>query len=97
MIMIIKIKIKQKKKASKNSIDLWVQRKKGLDHDLAQIFQFFEGQLIFKDVRQLHPYYKITSDNPAMILSLISSLQELIPEIFFNNDNKVELNEEINL
>lgn len=96
--MIIKVKIvKQKKKAKKNSIELWVQRKKELDQDISQIFQFFESQLDYKNVRRIYPYYKITSKNPALILSLISSLQELIPEIYFNNNNKVELNEEINL
>jgi len=96
MKMIVKVKIKKKKKDIKNSIEVWVQRKKELDQDLAQIFQFFKTQLIYKTIRRIHSYYKITSANPAMILSLISSLQELIPEIYFNN-NKVELNEEINI
>ena len=95
--MIVKIKIKQKKKTKSNTIEVWVQRKKELDKDLSQIFQFFESQLIYKSVRKLHPYYKITSNSPAMILSLISSLQELITEIFFNTNNKVELNEEVHL
>jgi len=95
MNMIVKIKIKQHKKPKKNSIEVWVQRKKELDQDLSQIFQFFENNLISKNIRRLHPYYKITSDNPAMILSLISSLQELIPEIFFSNENKVEFKEEV--
>ncbi|TFG18038.1 MAG: hypothetical protein EU531_01530 [Promethearchaeota archaeon] len=96
--MIIKVKIvKQKKKAKKNSIELWVQRKKELDQDISQIFQFFESQLDYKNVRRIYPYYKITSNNPAMILSLLSSLQELIPEIYFNNDNTVQLNKEVHL
>ena len=97
MKMILKIKIKQKKKANINSMEVWIQRNKELDQDLAQIFQFFENQLIYKEIRRILPYFKITSENPAMLFSLITTLQELIAEIFFNNDNKVKLNEELPL
>lgn len=94
MKMLVKIKIKQKKKSTRNSIELWIQRKKELDDDIVQLFQFFQNQLIYKNKRLIHPYYKITSKNPAMILSLISSIQELIPDIYFSGDNSVELNKE---
>ena len=94
MKMLVKIKIKQRKKSVRNSIELWIQRKKELDNDIVQLFQFFEKQLTYKNKRLIHPYYKITSKNPAMILSLISSIQELIPEIYFSGDNSVELNKE---
>ena len=97
MKMLVKIKIKQKKKSTRNSIELWIQRKKELDNDIVQLFQFFQNQLIYKNIRLIHPYYKITSKNPAMILSLISSIQELIPDIYFSGDNSVELNKEIYL
>ena len=94
MKMLVKVKIKQRKKSAKNSIELWIQRKKELDKDIIQLFQFFQNQLTYKNIRLIHPYYKITSKNPAMILSLISSIQELIPEIYFCDDNNVELNKE---
>jgi hypothetical protein len=94
MKMLVKVKIKQRKKSAGNSIELWIQRKKELDEEIVQLFQFFQNQLIYKNIRLIHPYYKITSKNPAMILSLISSIQELIPEIYFSDDNNVELNKE---
>jgi hypothetical protein len=95
--MIVKIKVHNNRKTNVNYIEVWVQRKKELDQDLVQIFQFFEDQITYKSIRRFHPYFRITSDNPAMLLSLISSLQELITEIFFNDDKTIKLKEEIPL
>ncbi len=89
--MLVKIKIKQKNNTSEYSIVIWIQRNKALDVDLEQLLKFFEKQIASKKVRHIYPYYKITSDNPAMMLSLMSSIQELIPEIFFNDENDIEI------
>ena len=90
--LIIKIKIKPKNRnIIRNTIELWVQRRKELDQDLKSLFQFFENQLNYKKIRRFHPYFKITSQNPAMILSLISSLQELIPDVFFEDEKDSEI------
>jgi hypothetical protein len=95
--MILKVKIKPIDKGLKNTIEVWVERNKELDLEVAQLFQFFETQLSIKKVRRFNPYFKITSSNPAMILSLISSLQELISEIYFRNEENLEIDEKIHI
>lgn len=89
--MIIKIKVNKEKKALKNTLEIQVQRKKELDQEMSQIFQFFESRITRKKIRRIHPYYKITSQNPAIMLSLISSLQELIPDIYFSSNDIIDL------
>ncbi|MEJ2296348.1 MAG: hypothetical protein P8Y23_16485 [Candidatus Lokiarchaeota archaeon] len=90
--MIIKIKINKNKKALKNTLEVRVQRKKELDQEMTQIYHFFENRIMCKKIRRIHPYYKITSQNPAIMLSLISSLQELIPDIYFSSNDIIDLN-----
>ena len=82
--MILKLIIRQNKKHKNNQIIAWIQKHKDFDGDIKQIFQFFKENVQISDKRRIHKYYKIKSDNPAIMMSLFSSAHELIPDIYFN-------------
>ena len=88
--MIIKLKVKSKKNQSKRLI-AWIQREKLTKADVQQVLNFFQDQIQISKIRKFHPYYKITSENPAIIISLFSTLQELIPDVYFNEDSTLNL------
>jgi uncharacterized protein YeaC (DUF1315 family) len=95
--MIIKVKIKTVRKSKERIIIVWVQKHKDFINEMQEIFKFFDGQIKFKTKSRLLEYFKITSENPAIMLSLLSTIQELIPEIYFNREESVEMKEKINL
>jgi len=94
--MILKIRIKQNKKTNKSRIIVWIQKQKEFDNEIKQLLNFFKDQLMYYRVRKIHQYYKITSDNPAIMMSLISSIQDLIPEIYFNVDESIGIEKTVN-
>ena len=82
--MILKLIIKKDKISKKNNIIVWIQKGREFEEDIQQIFQFFKDNLeITEKVRRCR-YYKVTSRNPAIMLSLFTALQEIIPDIYFN-------------
>lgn len=88
--MILKLKVKSKKNQSKRLI-AWIQREKLTKSDVLQVLGFFQDQIQVSKIRKFHPYYKITSENPAIIISLFSTLQELIPDVYFSEDSTLNL------
>lgn len=94
--MILKLKTKSNRKINQNQIFVWIQRHKDFKKDIQQILQFFKDQIVVSKKRKLLPYYRITSDNPAILLSLFSTIQDLIPEIYFKVDNSIEIEESVN-
>ncbi len=89
--MILKIKIQNKKLDKKNkTISVWIQKKKEIKDDLIQLFEFFKINIQVSERIRLHKYYKITSKSPAILLSLVSTINELIPEIYFKSENTIE-------
>ncbi|MFX1587987.1 MAG: hypothetical protein ACFFC1_07520 [Promethearchaeota archaeon] len=94
--MILKLMIKSNKKTNQNQIFLWIQRHKDFKKDIQQIFQFFKDQIDVSKKRKILPYYRITSDNPAILLSLFSAIQDLIPEIYFKVENSIEIEKSVN-
>lgn len=91
--MNIKLKIRQNKKRNRNEIYAWVQRHEDISGDIEQIFQFFQDKLAYKKIWRFHKYYKITSENPAIMISFISTIQDLIPEIYFNSEESIDIEE----
>jgi hypothetical protein len=83
--MILKLKIKLKKYKGYYLI-AWIQREKVTKPDLEQIIKFFKDQIQVSKIWKVHSYYRVTSENPAIIISLFSTLQELIPEIYFDEE-----------
>ena len=91
--MILKLKIRQNKKRNRNEIYAWVQRHKDFKGDIEQIFQFFQDQIRYKKVRRLHKYFKVTSENQAIMMSFFSTIQDLIPEIYFKSEESIDIEE----
>ncbi len=83
--MRLKLKIKPNKK--KNEMIVWIQKHKDLEDDIQKLFQFFEDQITISSITRIHKYYKITSLNPAIMMSLFSSAHDLISEVYFNCEN----------
>jgi len=94
--MILKYKIKRDKKSKNNNIIVWVQKQKDLESDIQQILLVFEKDISIKTLRRWHKYYKITSNKAIIMISIISTLHELIPEVFFNEEDLTSVEEEIN-
>ena len=91
--MILKLKIKSNSKTKKKQIFVWIEKNKEFKEDVHQLIQFFKDQIQVKKRVGLHIYYKITSDNPAIMLSLLTTVQELIPDIYFNTNDSVNIEE----
>ncbi|MFX0019440.1 MAG: hypothetical protein ACFFAK_09825 [Promethearchaeota archaeon] len=93
--MILKLMIKTNRKTNQNQIFLWIQRHTDFKKDIQQILQFFKDQIVISKKRKIRPYYLITSDNPAILLSLFSTIQDLIPEIYFKEENSIEIEKSV--
>ena len=88
--MKLKLKIKPNKTFKNKRIIAWIQKHSDFDNDVRQIFQFFKDQIRISKLSKFLRYYIVSSENPAIILSLFSSIQDLIPEIYFNTENFVD-------
>ena len=91
--MILRLKIKSNIKTKKKQIFVWIEKNKEFKEDVLQLIQFFKDQIQVKTRLGFHKYYKITSDNPAIMLSLLTTVQELIPDIYFNTNDSVNVEE----
>ncbi len=94
--MIIKLKIKVEKSIKKKQIVVWIQRQEDIENDIQQLFQFFKDQIKISKIKRILSYYRVSSENPAIMLSFFTALQEIIPDIYFNNDDSVEFEESFN-
>jgi len=91
--MILRLKIKTNNKSKKKQIFVWIEKNKEFKEDVQQLIQFFKEQIQVKTRIGFHIYYKITSDNPAIMLSLLTTVQELIPDIYFNTNESINVEE----
>ena len=91
--MILRLKIKTNNKSKKKQIFVWIEKNKEFKEDVQQLIEFFKEQIQVKTKIGFHVYYKITSDNPAIMLSLLTTVQELIPDIYFNTNDSVSIKE----
>ena len=89
--MILKLKIKLNHITNKKQIFIWIQKDKEFKKDIDQLLKFFKETTNIITVYRLHKYYKITSKNPAIMLSLLNTIQELIPEIYFPPNDTINI------
>jgi len=90
--MKLKLKIKPNKK-----IIAWIQKNSDLNEEIQQIFKLFKDNIkIFRKSKFLR-YYVVTSENPAIILNIFSSIQESIPEVFFNEEDSIEIEDLVDI
>ncbi|MFX0007820.1 MAG: hypothetical protein ACFFA7_07240 [Promethearchaeota archaeon] len=95
--MIIKTKVKFNRRNNTKYIIVWIQKHKDFDRDVQGILNFFKKQITYTLISRFHQYYKITSNNPAIMLSLISSIQDLIAENYLGAEESIEVQESANL
>ena len=95
--MILKLIIKHNKKLKKNQIIVWIQKNIEFEDDINQMFQFFKDNIQISEKRRLHTYYKVKSDNPAIMMSLFSAVHDIIPDIYFNDNDLIETAESLDL
>lgn len=95
--MIVKLRIKRDKKSKKNKIFVWIQKRADVVSDIQQALSFYEKDLTVKTARRYYKYLKISSDKPAIMISLITTINELIPDIYFNSEDLSSVEEEINI
>ncbi|GAH36636.1 unnamed protein product, partial [marine sediment metagenome] len=86
--MILKLNVKNKKK---KRIIAWIQKDKDFDDNINQIFRFFEDKVKISKWSRFTRYYIVSSEIPAVILSMFSTIQDLIPDIYFNNEEPIEI------
>ena len=86
--MILKLKINRRKKR----ITIWIQKNKDFINDIKQIFQFFKENVKISEKRRYYKYYKVSSDNPVIMMSLFSTAHDLVHEIYFNSETSFERN-----
>ncbi len=92
--MILKLKVKKNKK---RRIVAFIQKDKDFNDSISQILRFFEDKVRMSKLSRFTRYRIITSENPAMILSLFSTVQDLIPDIYFNLEESIEIEDLSNL
>jgi len=93
--MILKLKIKSNR--TDNRIVVWIQKNTKIESDLLQVFNYFTENIQISQIRVIHKYYKITAENPAIMMSFISTIHEIIPEVYFNSEDLIEETECMNI
>ncbi len=89
--MILRLKIKPVKNANNKQIFAWIQDHKDFREEVKQLLKFFKDQIIVKKRIRFHKYIRMTSENPAIMLSLLSAIQDLIPEIYFKSEEEIDI------
>ena len=91
--MKLKLKVKGNEK---RRLVAWIQKSKEFDESAHQIFRFFKDKIKISKLSKITKYYVVSSENPGIILSLFSTIQELIPEVFFNFEESIGIEEPVN-
>jgi len=86
--MILKLIIKRNRKTKKNSIIIWIQKDGAFEEDIKSLFHFFKQNVIIAEKRRSSKYYRVTSDNPAIMMSLFSAIHDIIPDIYFKPEKE---------
>jgi len=86
--MKLKLKVKNNKK---RKIVAFIQKDKDFEESVHQLFRFFESKLRISKFSRFRRYYIVSSENPAMVLSLFSAVQDLIPDIYFDTEEPLEI------
>ena len=89
--MILRLKVRAANKSKNKQIFAWIQNHKDFREEIEQLINFFNDQITLKKRIRFHKYYRVTSENPAIMLSLLSAIQDLIPEIYFKSDEVIDI------
>lgn len=89
--MLIKLKVHKGKKLKEPAITLWIQKQRDLKRELETIFQFFKDNIDVSNSWPFKRYFKVKSDNPAILLSFFSAVQEMIPDLYFSEPRSLSM------
>ncbi|MFX1574926.1 MAG: hypothetical protein ACFFB0_19490 [Promethearchaeota archaeon] len=87
------LKIKPNKPSKKKRIIAWIKKHPDFNDDVRQFFKIFQDDIKISKISKILNYNVVTSENPAIILSLFTSIQESIPEVYFNKENSINLDD----
>ncbi|MFX1329868.1 MAG: hypothetical protein ACFE91_17190 [Promethearchaeota archaeon] len=87
------LKIKPNNPSKKKRIIAWIKKDSDFNEDVLQSLQLFKDDIKISKLSKILRYYILTSENPAIILNIFTSIQESIPEIYFNQENSIELDD----
>lgn len=85
------LKIKPNNPSKKKRIIAWIQKDSIFKDDIIQLFKLFKDNIHISKLSKILRYHVVTSENPAIILNLFSSIQELIPEVYFDKEDSIEI------
>ena len=91
------LKIKPKNTSKKKRIIAWIQKNPNFNDDMLQFFQLFKDNIKISKLSKILRYYIVTSENPGIILNLFSSIQESIPEVYFDKEDTVDIKDFIDI
>ncbi|MFW9900644.1 MAG: hypothetical protein ACFFDY_05085 [Candidatus Thorarchaeota archaeon] len=87
------LKIKPNNPIKKKRIIAWIQKNSDFNEDVLQSLQLFKDDIKISKLSKILRYYILTSENPAIILNIFTSIQESIPETYFNHENSLEFDD----
>ncbi len=85
------LKIKPRNHSKKKRIIAWVRKTPEFNDEIIQLFEIFKDNLKISKFSKMMRYYIVSSENPAIILNLFSAIQESIPEIYFNKEDPIKI------
>ncbi|MFW9971896.1 MAG: hypothetical protein ACFFDF_17035 [Candidatus Odinarchaeota archaeon] len=85
------LKIKSNKRSKKKRLVAWIKKNSDFEDDIIQILRVFKDDIKLPKIGKILRYYIVTSRNPAIILNMFSTIQEIIPDIYFNNEDPIEI------
>ncbi len=91
------LKIKPNKRSKNNRLIAWIQKDTTFKNDIIQLFKLFKDNIHISKLSKILRYHIVTSENPAIILNLFSSIQELIPEVYFDKEDAIEIEDLIDV
>ena len=90
MKLVLKIKPDFPSKKKKKIIVL-IKKRSQIKNDILQLFNLFKDNIKISKISRFIRYYRVTSENPAIILNFYSSIQEIIPEVYFYKEDSIKV------
>lgn len=68
---------------------LLIERNSKIESNLKDLFNYFEDDITISRIRRFHKYYRVKAPNLAIIISLVSTILELIPEAVIMEESNI--------
>ena len=91
------LKIKPYNPSKKNRIIIWIKKKSALDDDIKQLLQIFKENIKISKLTIFLRFYIVSSTNPAIILNIISAIEESIPDVYFKDEKSITIEDYVDI